>query len=400
MLNKQRYQARLQQSRDATPRDDLGREVTQALRRALLRQIETNPTLTPHSTLHFTMQSGAFDHAFQSATFPVREVREDSERLSTYLQTLDQTLNSNQAFTPDDTFDLETTFIRTPGPGRGHGNRYKPASAAVRGLVKHSVIHIKNQDALCCARALVTMKARADAGPQDHDYRNLRRGTPSNNKKPKNSIDWRAFRKEPVHLELTRFQAALPGYQIKLMSIDPPHMIVFKGETASEKKILLIQEDGHYNGCISFAGFLSKSSYCHECDRGYDHETFSAHPCNGKWCKACRRPDCPEFLEAKRTLPQGQFPVPARPCSLCHRHFFGDACSRTSLRRQAVPLSNDQEIPRLPENLRDQVQAGTTLRTPTQMRTRSVPHLRPTRGFGRAPMLHPTRGPRRRLAQD
>ena len=103
-------------------------------------------------------------------------------------------------------------------------------------------------------------------------------------------------------------------------------MIVFKGEVPSDKTILLIQEDGHYNGCTSFGGFLSKSYYCHECDRGYDHETFSAHPCDGKWCKACRRPDCPDFLAIKRTLPPGQFPVPSHPCPHCHRHFFGDAC--------------------------------------------------------------------------
>ena len=131
VLNKQRHQARLRQTREATFRDDLGHEVTQALRRALLRQIDTDSTLTLDSTLHFTMQSRAFDHAFQSATFRVREVQEDSERLSTYLQTLAQNLNSNQAFTSDDTFDLETTFIHTPGRGRGHGKRYKPASAAV-----------------------------------------------------------------------------------------------------------------------------------------------------------------------------------------------------------------------------------------------------------------------------
>ena len=162
VLNKQRYQARLQQMRDATPRGDLGREVTQALRRALLRQIEADPTLTPHSTLHFTMQSGAFDHPFQSATFRVREVREDGERGTTYLQTLAQKLNSNQAFNPDDTFDVETTFIRTPGPGRGHGKRYKPASGAAPGLVQHPVVTIKNKDALCCARAIVTMRAWAD----------------------------------------------------------------------------------------------------------------------------------------------------------------------------------------------------------------------------------------------
>ena len=76
--------------------------------------------------------------------------------------------------------------------------------------------------------------------------------------------------------------------------------------------------------------------------------------------------------------------------------------SRGSLRRQAVPLSNRQEMPRLTENVRDQVQTGTTGRTPTQVRVGSVPHLRPMRGFGRAPMLHPTPRPRRprRLAQD
>ena len=95
VLNKQRYRARLQQSRDATPRDDLGREVTQALRRSLLRQVDADPTLTPDSTLHFTMQSGAFDHAFQSATFRVCELREDGDRLSAYLQSLAQKLNSN-----------------------------------------------------------------------------------------------------------------------------------------------------------------------------------------------------------------------------------------------------------------------------------------------------------------
>ena len=74
--------------------------------------------------------------------------------------------------------------------------------------------------------------------------------------------------------------------------------------------------------------------------------------------------------------------------------------SRASSPRQAVPLSNDQTIPRLPKNLRDQVQTGATLRSPTHVRVGSVPHMRPTRGFGRAPMLHPARGPRRRLAQD
>ena len=94
----------------------------------------------------------------------MREFEDGSERLETYLQALATKLNSNEEFTPDETFTVETTFIRTPGPGRGHGKRYRPSAAAVRGIVKRSRITIKNKDDLCCARAIVTMKARLMEG--------------------------------------------------------------------------------------------------------------------------------------------------------------------------------------------------------------------------------------------
>ena len=126
-MNRQRYEATLQQRRDIGAGDNLGEELTQALRRAIERQMESDDTLTPHSTVHFTMQSGAFTHAFQSTTFTVREFEEGSNRLDTYLQALAGKLNSNEEFTPDDTFTMETTFIRTPGPGSGHGKQYKPS---------------------------------------------------------------------------------------------------------------------------------------------------------------------------------------------------------------------------------------------------------------------------------
>ena len=131
-------EATLQQHRDVTQNDDLGTEVTRALQRTIERQIEAHNILTPHSTVHFTMQSNTFTHAFQSTTFTVREFEDGSERLETYLQALAAKLNSNEEFSPDDTFTLETTFIRTPGPGRGHGKRYKPSTAAIRGITKMS----------------------------------------------------------------------------------------------------------------------------------------------------------------------------------------------------------------------------------------------------------------------
>ena len=187
VLNKQRYEATLTQHRDATPSDNLGEELTQALRRTIERQIEEDRSLTPNSTVHFTLQSTAFTHAFQSTTFTVREFEEDSERLDTYLQSLAVKLNSNEEFTPDDTFTMETTFIRTPGRGSGHGKRYKPSKAAVRGIAKKSHVTIKNKDQLCCARAIVTMKALADANrdTRDPDYHNLKQGRPVQERKAK-----------------------------------------------------------------------------------------------------------------------------------------------------------------------------------------------------------------------
>ena len=77
------------------------------------------------------MQSDTFTHAFQSTTFSVQEFEDGSDRLDTYLHALSAKLNSNEEFALDDSFTMEMTFIHTPGPGSGHGNRYKPSTAAI-----------------------------------------------------------------------------------------------------------------------------------------------------------------------------------------------------------------------------------------------------------------------------
>lgn len=135
VVNKQTFRASLQQNRRATPSDDLGREITGALVRAIDREITRDTSLTPHSTVHFVMNSDHFDHAFQSTTFSVQEFRQGSERLDVYLQSLADKLNSNQEFSPDDTFTMEMTFIQTPGPGSSNGNVNKPGRKAIERLL-------------------------------------------------------------------------------------------------------------------------------------------------------------------------------------------------------------------------------------------------------------------------
>ena len=338
VLNKQRFEARLRQRRDIAPTDDLGQELTHALQRSIEQQIATDNTLTPHFTVHFTMQSSALTHAFQSTTFTVREFQKGSERLDTYLQDLAAKLNSNEDFIPDDSFTMETTFIRTPGPGSGHGKGYRPSKAAVRGIMKNSRITIKNKDDLCCARAIVTMKALVDANrnTQDQDYHNLKQGRPVQERKAKELHQLAGVSEGPCGLpELKQFQTALPGYQIKVMSIDPPHMIIYAGSTPSGKIVRLIKEGEHYDGCNSFAGFLSQSYFCDECNQGFDHDDMTHHRCGGKWCPSFKRKDCPDFTEAKRPLAHGQFPMPSDICALCHRKFFGDQCCNYHLQRRS-----------------------------------------------------------------
>ena len=136
-----------------------------------------------------------------------------------------QKLNSNQAVTPDHTFSLETTVILTLGPGRGHGKRYRPAQAVARGIVKHSIIRIKNRDQLCCARAIVTIQAWADDQAGEFPpvgYKTLKNGRPSQERQAKELHRLAGVPEEPCgHPELEQFQAVLPDYHIKVISIDP-----------------------------------------------------------------------------------------------------------------------------------------------------------------------------------
>ena len=339
VLNRQRFDALLQQHRDTAEKDDLGLAVTDALRRAIERQIANDDTLTPHSIVHFTMQSNTFTHAFQSTTFSVREFREGSARLDTYLQALAGKLNSNEEFAPDESFTMEMTFIHTPGPGSGHGNRYKASNASILGITKKSTVIIKNDDALCCARAIMTMKAYVDAGndSRDRDYQNLIKGHPVQERRAKELHRLAGVPEGPCGIpELEKFQAVLPHYQIKVISRTTPYQVIFVGTPSQPvaKIIRIVKTHDHYDGCNSFNGFLSTSHFCDDCNRGYNIDDIKHHPCKGKWCRSCERKDCPDFIAAKQACGPGNYPVPNESCNICHRQFHGTHCYIYHLQRR------------------------------------------------------------------
>ena len=335
IFHKTRHSARLQQSREPEVGDNLGSEMTDAVRRALLSTISLHPNLGDQDRIHFTMQTKALsegnNHCFQSTRFTVAEVRDGGERLTTYLQQLARQLNSGQSFSPGDEFTLDTTTIVMPERG-SRPKKYDPIKAAVRGIVKGSRISIKKKDDLCCARAIVTMRAWANEQSQRFSpigFNTLRKGKPSQKRLALELLQTAGVAPGPCGLpELVQLQAAMPEYQIKVMKVGRPHMVMFVGHTPSptHRRILLILEDGHFDGCTSFAAFFNTVYFCHDCDRGYNTEDMKNHPCDRRWCHGCLERDCDEFVSAKSLLPPRDYPVPSHICPDCHRGFFGANC--------------------------------------------------------------------------
>ena len=104
--------------------------------------------------------------------------------------------------------------------------------------VKRSVIQIKNTNELCCAQAIVTMKARLHKGDNvdgRHLYENLHDGYPVQGVQAKDLHRLAGVPEGPCGFqELEMFQKALsPEYQIVVLTVDKPHMNTYKGQENS-----------------------------------------------------------------------------------------------------------------------------------------------------------------------
>ena len=338
VVHKTRHKATLRQTREARDGDQLGNAMSEAVRLALVSIVEKHPNLKENDVIHFTIQSTAFtqrtNHCFQSTQFKVSEIGDEdtsSHRFDTYMDQLAKQLNSSQSFSPGDNFSLEVTTIRMPEEG-GRGKKYDPVKAKVRGIQKRCRIVMKNtDDNLCCLRAVVTMRAWADEKANvfpPAGYKTLRNGSPCQKTQALELAQQAdVSTTEKLGLEdLKKIQSVLtPLYQIKVLQIGRPHMIVFSGPPAP-RNIFLVLEDGHFDGTTSLKGMFNNSYFCELCDRGYDHDDITHHPCDGRRCKACHEFECVDWMAEKERAGEGRFVHPIVTCNACHRSFFGPAC--------------------------------------------------------------------------
>ena len=316
------FKLRLEQHRNANDSDNVGQELVTALRTTINEHLNNSDRLQPHHYVHFTLQSKAFNHAFQSTEFTVREFREGSLRLDNYLQSLARKLNSNEEFEPDQEFDAAMTVVRLPSRGSGKkGKKTQIGYTIVEDMLrtKRSIVRIKNTDELCCARALVTMIAwhgKKLNRASRNQYESMVRGCPLQLTRARELHLLAGVPEGPCGIEeLKQFQRVLTEYQIKVLSYDRPHCLIFKGPEDREKKLLLIKVDDHYHGCTSFPGFFNRSYYCHYCDKAYSCD--DSHTCVGtnQKCSCCDRRDCPDKTSSSTVT-----------CDMCNCSFKGALC--------------------------------------------------------------------------
>lgn len=110
------------------------------------------------------------------------------------------------------------------------------------------MVTIKNNDQLCCARAIVTMRAycHKNQGVDElREWENLKRGYPVQQHQAQELHQQAGVSEGPCGLpQLRQFQQALgPHYQLLVMTRIKPFFLIFKGPDAPHQIRLLKSND-------------------------------------------------------------------------------------------------------------------------------------------------------------
>ena len=318
---------RLRQTGNFIDTPHIAQALRDALQRAMTRVLNEIPNLHDDDRLFFTISSNRLARGdFHGWGIRVGEWRRgDGDRVDAVLDRLSKTLNSNEQFEMDDSFQMRITHVQRPPQGTGSKRRLKPGHLTLALLKpkKKSIVQIRNDDVLCCARALVTAKAKVDQHPQWHSFKNGRK------LQKDQALLLHYHANVPFgpcgYEELTLFSHAPPlfDYQILLVDADRAFHIKSFGPPNPDKQLILLHEKGHYDVITSPKGFLGRSYVCGHCYKGY--ENAGRHRCQiNLTCSCCLQPNCPDFHQAH---PRGQ--KATRRCHECGRDFFGDACFQT-----------------------------------------------------------------------
>ena len=338
-VRERHFTTRLRQRGNLIPDQNITEALQEGLRRAVNQVLTTTPDLHDQDRLYFTIGSNRLHNNFQGWGLRAGEWREGGDRVAALFDRLAQALNSNEQFEMDDSFQLSITQVHHAPQGTGKPRRGKPGHPTMAMLTRNSksIIRIQNDDQLCCARALVTAKAKVDQHP---NYHSIRQGGKLQRELALRLHDDARVPPGPCGYDvLTAFSKApsLAGYQILLVDAHRSyHITTFGGP--QDKSLILLHHQGHYDVITRLPGFFGSSYVCAHCWKPYNTEGL--HRCHKKkQCGACRQKECLDFQAA---YPRGQ--KATRRCQQCHRDFFGDTCFQMHLVKDPTgkPASNPQ----------------------------------------------------------
>ena len=167
-VHERHFSTRLRQTGNFVDSPHVVQALQDGLRRAVDRVLTTTPNLHDQDRLYFTLSSNRLTSNFQGWGLRAGEWREGGARLDAFFNRLAQALNSNEQFEMEDSFQLSITQVHHAPRGTSKPHRTKPGHQTLKKLTakKQSVIRTQNDDVLCCARVLVTAKAKVDQHPK------------------------------------------------------------------------------------------------------------------------------------------------------------------------------------------------------------------------------------------
>lgn len=112
------------------------------------------------------------------------------------------------------------------------------------------------------------------------DWENLRNARPVQAQQVRALHEQASVPEGPCSLEELR-RVLSPHYQLLVMCRTKHLFLVFKDPDAPHQ-IRLLKPNDYYDGCTSFPAFVNRSYWCVNCEKGFNTNDATNHPCPGK----------------------------------------------------------------------------------------------------------------------
>jgi hypothetical protein len=260
-------------------------------------------TVQPHDMVRLSINSPGLDHEIWLPFMKPAQLTADRIMIEA-----ERVLQSKKEWLLEG--NLLVKFIHAPLPvGGGRVKRTPDAETYLK--KKHSIISIpKSKDNLCCAKAIITAKAKLDKHPK---WESIKRG-----RKIQQQLAEELQRVAGIpygtlcgRVEWDKFQKVLGNdYELIVISRDFFNAIVYNSLTQGSKKVILYHADQHFSVITSMTAFMGRSYYCTMCNTPYNNP--GGHKCDLKCSKCQASKKC--VFEAYNV------------CDACHRVFVSNLC--------------------------------------------------------------------------